>query len=192
MERVCVTDRQHLDCHAHSLSVYRQNACPAAVYGRMHLLGSAQQALVILHSTNSTKNPLDCASSSTIWPAACFIDVMHRTSAFSASLSCCLLCCFSPCSIVDGALSKIQAGWGTTVLWPGEEKDLRIVKLPAGVTSILVEHGPNPKNENSAVWVMYQVLEFSSSCHSFCCTCCGIAGYMRSLCSCCLLLRRLL
>lgn len=38
-----------------------------------------------------------------------------------------------------------------------EEKDLRITKLPAGVSSILVEPGPNPANDNSAVWVNYQV-----------------------------------
>jgi hypothetical protein len=38
-----------------------------------------------------------------------------------------------------------------------EEKDLRITKLPAGVSSILVEPGPNPTNDNSAVWVNYQV-----------------------------------
>jgi hypothetical protein len=31
------------------------------------------------------------------------------------------------------------------------------VKLPPGVSSMLVERGPNPKNENSAVWVTYQV-----------------------------------
>jgi len=49
-------------------------------------------------------------------------------------------------------------------LWPlplplpaSEEKDLRITKLPAGVSSILVEPGPNPANDNSAVWVNYQV-----------------------------------
>lgn len=38
-----------------------------------------------------------------------------------------------------------------------EEKDLRITKLPAGVSSIMVEPGPNPTNDNSAVWVNYQV-----------------------------------
>jgi hypothetical protein len=38
-----------------------------------------------------------------------------------------------------------------------EEKDLRITKVPAGVSSILVEAGPNPANDNSAVWVNYQV-----------------------------------
>jgi hypothetical protein len=38
-----------------------------------------------------------------------------------------------------------------------EEKDLRITKLPAGVTSVMVEAGPNPANDNSAVWVNYQV-----------------------------------
>ncbi|WIA09647.1 hypothetical protein OEZ85_009034 [Tetradesmus obliquus] len=60
-------------------------------------------------------------------------------------------------SIVDSALTKLRAAWGAAPLWPGEEKDLRVVKLPAGASSLLVEAGPNPKNENSAVWVTYQV-----------------------------------
>lgn len=34
---------------------------------------------------------------------------------------------------------------------------MRITKVPAGVSSILVEAGPNPANDNSAVWVNYQV-----------------------------------
>ncbi|WIA29727.1 hypothetical protein OEZ86_012206 [Tetradesmus obliquus] len=59
--------------------------------------------------------------------------------------------------IVDSALTKLRAAWGAAPLWPGEEKDLRVVKLPAGASSLLVEAGPNPKNENSAVWVTYQV-----------------------------------
>ena len=52
---------------------------------------------------------------------------------------------------------QLRAAWGAAPLWPGEEKDLRVVKLPAGASSLLVEAGPNPKNENSAVWVTYQV-----------------------------------
>jgi hypothetical protein len=52
---------------------------------------------------------------------------------------------------------QLRSAWGAATLWPGEEKELCIVKLPAGVTSLLVERGPNPKNENSAVWVTYQV-----------------------------------
>jgi hypothetical protein len=54
-------------------------------------------------------------------------------------------------------LLQLRTAWGGAALWPGEEKDLRVVKLPAGVSSLLVERGPNPKNENSAVWVTYQV-----------------------------------
>lgn len=66
-------------------------------------------------------------------------------------------CALLIAGIVDTALTKVKSGWGADAIWPGEEKDLRIVKLPAGVTSILVEPGPNPNNENSAVWVTYQV-----------------------------------
>jgi hypothetical protein len=52
---------------------------------------------------------------------------------------------------------QLRSAWGAAPLWPGEEKGLRVMKLPAGVSSLLVERGPNPKNENSAVWVTYQV-----------------------------------
>jgi hypothetical protein len=34
--------------------------------------------------------------------------------------------------LVGGALAKLQAAWGTAGVLPGQEKDLRIVKLPAG------------------------------------------------------------
>jgi hypothetical protein len=59
--------------------------------------------------------------------------------------------------VIDATLGKLTSAWGVSNVWPGEEKDLRVVKIPAGATSVLVEGGPNPSNENSAVWVYYQV-----------------------------------
>lgn len=60
-------------------------------------------------------------------------------------------------AMLEDARTKLTSAWGVASVWPGEEKDLRIVKLPAGVSSVLVEAGPNAANENSAVWVTYQV-----------------------------------
>jgi hypothetical protein len=62
-----------------------------------------------------------------------------------------ILICVAVCPL------QLRSAWGAAALWPGEEKELRVVKLPPGVSSMLVERGPNPKNENSAVWVTYQV-----------------------------------
>jgi len=36
-------------------------------------------------------------------------------------------------------------------------RDMRAVRIPSGVTSVLDEPGPNPENKNSAISVMYQV-----------------------------------
>lgn len=59
--------------------------------------------------------------------------------------------------ISQTALEALSGPWGTRGLFPGEEKDLRMIKLPQGVSTALVEPGPNPTNDNSAAVVVYQV-----------------------------------
>jgi hypothetical protein len=55
---------------------------------------------------------------------------------------------------VDAALAA-AAGGGA--IWPGESKDVRVVKLPAGATHAWSEPGPNAANDNSAVVAVFQV-----------------------------------
>lgn len=42
-------------------------------------------------------------------------------------------------------------------LFPSQARDMRIVQVPVGITSLLEEPGPNPSNDNSAVAVLFQV-----------------------------------
>jgi hypothetical protein len=109
--------------------------------------------------------------------------------------------------VVESALGSLERAWGAAAVWPGQEKDLRVIKVgrggggrahaaqrtlqpprgtaaapagsralpwaagstavnpsslshapqvPAGVTPVLCEDGPNPKDDNSAVTVLYQ------------------------------------
>ncbi len=52
----------------------------------------------------------------------------------------------------------LLTGWGSGPVLPGQEKDLRVVKLPDGACTLLEEAGPNPTDDNSAAMVMYQVI----------------------------------
>jgi hypothetical protein len=72
-----------------------------------------------------------------------------------------LLLCLQPQVLVPSACRLLSHS---------EEKDLRISKLPAGVSSVMVERGPNPTNDNSAVWVNYQVSQPGPMVH------CGLQG----------------
>ena len=42
-------------------------------------------------------------------------------------------------------------------LFPSQRAELRAMRLPDGMAALHSEAGPNPENENSAVFVQYQV-----------------------------------
>ena len=61
-------------------------------------------------------------------------------------------------ALAAGAVGDLARAFASGRVWPGQEKDLRVVKVPAGrAASVLVEDGPNPKDANSAAAVLYQV-----------------------------------
>ena len=46
-------------------------------------------------------------------------------------------------------------------LFPSQQTELRVVKIPAGQPALLSMPVPNPANENSAIMISYQVATLS-------------------------------
>ena len=51
----------------------------------------------------------------------------------------------------------MQEDLGSLPLFPSQQTELRVVKIPAGKPALLCMPVPNPVNENSAIIISYQV-----------------------------------
>jgi hypothetical protein len=110
-----------------------------------------------VHCTHHTLAHSQAPSPAHAPPCRCFIEglVMGNMQAEQAA---------AISRQVDEALAAAAGG---SSIWPGEGKDVRVVKLPQGPTHLWSEPGPNPANDNSAVVVVFQVrCWFCTQCHS--------------------------
>lgn len=60
-------------------------------------------------------------------------------------------------ALVESIEGQLLSTFNPRPLFPGEMKDLRALRLPAGQVSVWRERGPNLENENSALVATYQV-----------------------------------
>ncbi len=87
--------------------------------------------------------------------------------------------------VVRGALESLLSGWGSTPPFPGQRKDLRMLKVPLGVGSVLEEPAPNAANNtNSATMVLYQVGMIAGLRVWFCLCACRRTAGIQFCCAC--------
>ena len=59
-------------------------------------------------------------------------------------------------ALASGVSERLATGCGCRPVFASQSRELRVLRLPAGATSVLSQPGPNPANDNSAIVVTHQ------------------------------------